>query len=582
MSKKPTYEELEQRVKVIEKENIKLKATESALKETEQKLKDSEKKLKLHIQQTMFGVIQWNLKFEVEEWNPAAEIIFGYRKEEALGHYAASLIIPENATSHVGKVWGQLLKLTCGISSTNENVTKDGRILVCEWFNTPLVNDEGIVTGVASLVRDITDRNLTEDALRESELRQKVILNNIPDIAWLKDLDSRFIMVNEAYAEACNRIADELVGRTDLDVWPKDFAERYRADDKEVILSGKRKQFEELLQDDKKGLIWLETIKTPFRNNKGEIVGIVGIARDITERKSAEEAVKKSQIELDQIFNTAADGMRLVNKEYEILKVNETFLGITGYKDKNELVGKKCYDVFGSKTCNTDECPLNRIIKGEERIEVELEKKRVDGTRIFCILTATPFKDLNGKTVGIIEDYKDITNRKELETKLIQMSIADELTGIFNRRGFLTIAKLQLNITQRVKHELYFLYIDIDNMKWINDNLGHNAGDQALIDFASVLRKTFREPDIVGRLGGDEFAVLMHSTSKTDDRDIIVKRLQDNIKARNEQKNVNIILSISVGIVRYNISSSFSLDDIMSLADNRMYENKKKRKTNQR
>ena len=119
MTSKPTYEELEQR------------------------LKESEQRNMLHMQQTMFGVIQWNLDFEVIEWNPAAERIFGYRSEEALGQYAASLIIPESAIPHVDNVWNHLLEQSGGTYSKNKNVTKDGRILTCEWFNTPLVNNEG-------------------------------------------------------------------------------------------------------------------------------------------------------------------------------------------------------------------------------------------------------------------------------------------------------------------------------------------------------------------------------------------------------------------------------------------------------
>jgi len=119
------------------------------------------------MQQTMFGVIQWNLNFEVIEWNPAAEKIFGYSREEALDQHAASLIVSESVIPHVDKIWNQLLDQSGGTYSTNENVTKDGSILTCEWFNTPLINNEGVVTGVASFVQDITQRKKAEEKLLE-------------------------------------------------------------------------------------------------------------------------------------------------------------------------------------------------------------------------------------------------------------------------------------------------------------------------------------------------------------------------------------------------------------------------------
>lgn len=142
---------------------------------TKRKYKDeviniSAQKMALHIQGTPMGVIEWDKNFCVTEWNPSAESIFGYSRGEAIGHHAKELLIPINAIEHVDMVWNQLLALENGLRSTNENITKDGASILCEWYNTPLVDNLGEVIGVASLVQDVTKEKNTETALIEAKI----------------------------------------------------------------------------------------------------------------------------------------------------------------------------------------------------------------------------------------------------------------------------------------------------------------------------------------------------------------------------------------------------------------------------
>ena len=115
----------------------------------------------------------------------------------------------------------------------------------------------------------------------------------------------------------------------------------------------------------------------------------------IGDRRRAEEETRRTFAELEQIFDAAADGMRLVDKDFNVLKVNETFVGMAGI-EKDEVVGRKCHQVFGGPLCHTPDCPLIRVFHSEQRVELELEKRCKDGTRTFYILTATSFRDLGG------------------------------------------------------------------------------------------------------------------------------------------------------------------------------------------
>jgi len=141
---------------------------------SEEELRQAEQKLRLHIDNTPLAVIEWDLDFKVASWNMAAQKIFGYTFEEAQGRYAAGLIVLESARAHVDQVWQEILEMKGGQRSLNENVTKAGDIIACDWYNTPLVDDNDNVIGVASLVLDLTDQKKLEEQLRHAQKMEAI------------------------------------------------------------------------------------------------------------------------------------------------------------------------------------------------------------------------------------------------------------------------------------------------------------------------------------------------------------------------------------------------------------------------
>ncbi|MEW5804971.1 MAG: response regulator [bacterium] len=171
-------------------------------------------------------------------------------------------------------------------------------------------------TLIYCVYQDITAIKETERALRERQHQMKAILDNIPDIAWLKDEESRYINANESFSRMCGLKPVDLIGKTDFDVWPGHLAEKYRADDKEVMKSGQRKLFEEVVEDKDANVYWIETIKTPIYNDQGEVIGTTGIGRDVTVRRCAEEALRQAKEAAEAA--TKAKSEFLANMSHEI------------------------------------------------------------------------------------------------------------------------------------------------------------------------------------------------------------------------------------------------------------------------
>jgi diguanylate cyclase (GGDEF)-like protein len=178
-------------------------------------------------------------------------------------------------------------------------------------------------------------------------------------------------------------------------------------------------------------------------------------------------------------------------------------------------------------------------------------------------------------TEFIIRFEKMMRDRK-VEEALLALSLIDELTGLYNRRRFFILAEQSIKLSIRTKKRLLLLFIDMDDLKRINDRYGHHAGDQALIELANILKMTFRESDITARMGGDEFVVLSESLDESGEA--VMTRLNENLRDYNDQSSQEDKLSISVGVARFDPEFPISIDELLSQADARMYVKKRKRR----
>jgi len=154
-------------------------AAEACHKRLLEALHRSEQRLALHFYQAPIGMIEWTIDFCVADWNPAAERIFGWSREEAMGQFGQDLMVPPEVRPYVVDIWRQIIVATGAVHAVNENLRKDGRIITCEWTNTSLLDEEGKVVGVASLVNDVTERQKAEADLRERERAQAATIEEL-------------------------------------------------------------------------------------------------------------------------------------------------------------------------------------------------------------------------------------------------------------------------------------------------------------------------------------------------------------------------------------------------------------------
>lgn len=284
------------------------------------------------------------------------------------------------------------------------------------------------------------------------------------------------------------------------------------------------------------------------------------------------KALNDSQQQYRSLVESTEDSVYLVNRDFRYLFMNQKHLSRLGIGEE-DYIGKAYSEYHSPEEEKIFIERAEKVFADGESIQYEYQSKK-DGR--YFLQTLSPVKGSDGKTVAVSVISKDISDRKKMEEELRSLSLTDELTGLYNRRGFFTLFEQQVKMAQRQRKGIHMIYADLDGLKVINDTFGHQTGDRALTETAAILKMSFRESDIIARIGGDEFVIIMVGSTQ-ESIDFIIQRFYKTLEDYNAMARSQYRVSISVGMVYYNPDTPCAVDELLIQADKAMYEEKRKR-----
>ena len=375
--------------------------------ETEEILRASQSQLSFHLENTPLAATTWDMNLICTQWNKAAEKMFGYTKEEAIGQSALQLIVPEHHHTEIVALFknsGDDIGTTRNI---NENLTKDGRTILCEWFNTPTKNEDGETVGLSCFAQDLTKRNQIEKQLYHSERMLQRIINTIPVRVFWKDLDSKYLGCNQLFAQDANlEDQSDIIGKSDYDFPWSEHADSYTNDDKLIMKTKQSKlNFEEMQPLPDGSVSWLETSKIPLTDTNGQVFGILGTYENITKRKLAEAELIAAKDEADRANQAKSEF--LSSMSHELRTPLNAIIGLSELYNYDDNLSERQKDT-ALKIHHAGDHLLSLInqVLDLARIEtghVELEMDNVSTNKAFeeCLELTRPLAEKHHVTVKI-------------------------------------------------------------------------------------------------------------------------------------------------------------------------------------
>jgi len=408
--------------------------------------------------------------------------------------------------------------------------------------------------------------------LRDREGQLRTLVQTIPDLVWLKDANGVYLRCNPQFERLVGAAEREIVGKTAYDFLDKDLAEIISENDRQATAAGKPQADEQLLTfaaDGYRGLF--EAIKTPMRDQAGRPIGILGIARDITERRKAEE-----QLRIAATAFEAQEGILILDADTAILRVNRAYTEITG-RTSEDVMGKTARELLPEHDAAFYQAMRDRIAR-EGSWHGEIWSRRKGGEIFPAWLIVTTVRGGRGETTHYVATLIDITERKAAEKQIEHLAYYDPLTQLPNRRLFLDRLQQALAGCGRSGRKGALLFIDLDNFKILNETSGHDVGDQLLVEVARRLAACVGAGDTVARLGGDEFVVLLEDLNENA-REAAAQTKDVGERILSELNRPYTIAgrvhhsTPSIGVTLF-IDAVDSLDELLKQADIAMYQAK--------
>ena len=505
------------------------------------------------------------------EVNQTAAEMVGRTKEKIVEQICHSFICPAEA----GK---------CPIKDLGQSIDNSERKIICaDGQRRDILKNVSplIIKGrkcYLEIFIDITERRMVEEALKKSEERYRFISDNTADVIWTMDSKLRYTYISPSVTRQRGYTIEEASKLNLTQVLTpesQDTILKKLQVDMSSAVDGQPRRTSTFTQDmemyRKDGTtIWSETSVTVLRTPPGEFDGLLGISRDITERKQAEESLLGSEEKYRSLVENINDIFYILDRQGNFTYISPVVERLTKYK-VSELIGKPIFPLI-----HPDDLPglldsYNQLVSGQLAPR-ELRWLDKDGRVIFVrVSRQLLYKD--GKAIGVTAVVTDITERKQMEQKLEEMATHDFLTGLPNRVLLLDRFNMAAALSHRNKARLAVMSLDLDRFKSINDTLGHDAGDQVLKSVSARLTGIIRASDTLARVGGDEFILVMMGTNHAKDATAIAQKILDSFTEPLSIDGHQLHLSTSIGIAIYPEDAQ-DMETLTKKSDAAMYYSK--------
>jgi diguanylate cyclase (GGDEF)-like protein/PAS domain S-box-containing protein len=438
------------------------------------------------------------------------------------------------------------------------------------------IEEDGEVVGALAIARDITARKEMERALAHRAREYRDLAEQAGDVVTRSDEHAVYRYVSPASARLYGFQPEEMVGRPVYDFVHPDDDARHRELRDALVTGSEEEVAERRMRTRDGGWRWVEARSRALRDDDGRFVGVQSAARDITDRKAAEEARRIADEQFRTAFDDALIGIALVAPDGRWLRANDALCRMIG-RERDELYGGTFQDITHPEDLEVDLALLRETLAGE-RSGYQMEKRflRPDGTVVWALLSVSLVRDAAGEPLHFVSQVLDISERKRLEAELSRLATRDDLTGLYNRRFFERELAQQLLLLRRHGGAASVLFVDLDDFKQVNDTLGHQCGDDLLQHVATILTGRLRQSDVIARLGGDEFAVLLPVTD-ADGAACIVEALEREFAERPADfEGHRVHARPSIGVAQ--LEPELDVDAVLRRADQAMYAVKRARR----
>lgn len=451
---------------------------------------------------------------------------------------------------------------------------KDGGTLHVMMTAT-LHKEEGYLQGA---VLDVTEYKEAERMLRESHAFLQNILNALPTPVFFKDTEGRYQLVNSAFENMLGLSAEQVLGKNVFEISPQGYAEKYHQMDAALLNSrGPAIQQYEYQVASAGSIRDVMFNKESMFNEDGELLGLVGVIMDITDRKRMENSLRRAEERYRALYMNAAEGIFTASMEGVFLGVNPAMAGMFGY-DSPQAMRVQVHDVGAQLFVQPERYAelqerlrMERVISG-----FEAQVVRADGAVWWASISARGMFGLGDRLERIEGLVVDVTVQKQSAEELARLVVTDPLTGIANRIGMNQHLEKTLRQGARSGCRVGLLFIDLDGFKPINDQFGHRVGDMVLAQVAERLCARLRSADLAARVGGDEFAVVLWDVGESAAVERVSRELLVSLTAPYDCGGTLCSVGASIGASLYPAHGA-TASDLLSAADSAMYEAKRAR-----